>query len=94
MIDDISPELKDAYFRSLLGSHEGRIVLAHIHGFIRGMEVADSNSAVQKVTLTEFYEGILKNCGVTDDGMLAALAVVASQNQITEPEEETDLHGD
>lgn len=90
MNDDITPELQLDYYTAFMSTEGGRRVAADMRHSIYGLEVTDSTSAISKVSLISFFEGIMKNCGVTDEAMMTAFEIVVAKSQVKpEPEEET-----
>lgn len=93
-MSDTDPDLRIAYFQTFLARVEGKMVLADLMDCVYREEYSNGEEAMSVLGRREFVRGILKNCGVTDEAMIEAFALVAAQNQITEPAEEIDLHGD
>ena len=93
-MSEISPELKIAYYQTFLAPEHGQMVLADLISCVYNEEYDGGEMAMRVLGRRELVEGILKNCGVSDVDRIAAFAIVAARNQITEPEEDIDLHGD
>lgn len=93
-MNELTPELKMAYFQTFLGTTEGRMVLANMYEQVYGEDFRDIEKAAQTLARIEMFQGILDSCGVTIAGTIEAMAVAAAQNQVTEETEDIDLHGE
>lgn len=90
----MSPGLKIAYYQTFLATVEGRMVLSDLRECVYKEEYDDGEMAMRVLGRRELVDGIIKNCGVPDEALLEAFALVGERNQITEPEEDIDLHGE
>ena len=81
------------YFRAFLANNDGRQALADIREGIYGEEVNTADAALCKLARIELLEGILKNCGVTDEAMVSAFETVAVELQ-EKKQEDSSMYGD